>query len=124
MGNPLETSSAPIQWGDVSTPEVDEVKFNFDVLGDQFTGIYLGQRTSQNERGSYLQYRFEGEDGITYFINGNFNLTNSMKNVRINQLTRITWVDEKDTGQATPMRIFKVEVGRRMNPKAPPAKQK
>lgn len=101
------------EWVTVSEDEVDELKFTFDLIGEALTGEFLGTRTLNNPDGPYTQYRYESSDGQVWFVNGNYSLQQGMQNVRIGSLCRITYVADKDTGQATPMRIFSVEVARR-----------
>lgn len=101
------------EWVIVSEDEVDESKFAFDLIGSQLEGEFLGIRTLDNPDGAYTQYRFEAADGDVWFVNGNYNLQQGMRNVRVGSQCRITYVSDKDTGQATPMRIFTVEVARR-----------
>jgi hypothetical protein len=90
-----------------------ETKVVFEVLGDSFTGDdYLGLRTVPSPEGSYQQARFKNGDE-TFFVNANHSLREGLRTVRQHSRVRITWVDELDTGQAQPMRVFKVEVARR-----------
>jgi hypothetical protein len=89
-----------------------EIKIVFDTIGDSFTGTYLGSRTMDNQDGSYIQYRFEKDNEI-YFVNANYNLRQGFKTVRAGSKVRITYTDDLDTGQASPMRCFKVEVARK-----------
>lgn len=104
------------EWTTVSdgTTEQD-VKIVVESIGEAFTGTYLGMRNVDSADGSYKQARFE-LDGATYFINANHSLREGLKTVRSGALTRITWVDELDTGQAQPMRVFSVETARAKGP--------
>lgn len=96
----------------VSTGEiVPETKIVFDTIDDSFTGKYLGMREVPNSEGNYKQARFD-DQGDIYFVNANHSLREGLKSVRIGSIVRITYVDDLDTGQAQPMRIFKVEVAR------------
>ena len=112
MANAKDTPDP--QWTTVSEEDVNEIKFAFDVIGDELIGTYLGTRDQSNDNGSYTQYRYEDtDDGTVYFVNGNYSLSAGMRTVRIGSLCRITYVADKDTGQATPMRIYRVDVARR-----------
>lgn len=95
-----------------------ETKIVFDTIGDNFTGIYLGMRDQSNSDGSYKQARFEAVDGSgeVYFTNANYSLRDGLKTVRNGSKVRITYTDDLDTGQASPMRVFKVEVARKNGP--------
>jgi hypothetical protein len=101
------------QWKTVSgDDDVEETKIVFDTIGDSFTGIYLGQRTiepSDPTERPYSQARFENEDGI-FFTNMGFSLRKGLKDVRVGKLVRVTFSSEMDTGQDSPMKVFKVEV--------------
>lgn len=99
------------EWREVSEEDVAEVKFTFDAVGDQFIGVYTGLRVIENENGKFTQFRFT-RDGEHYFINAGWNLIQGMRQVREGQRVRITWISERDTGAATPMRVFRVDVAR------------
>lgn len=99
------------EWQQVSEDDVEETKLTFDNMNEPFIGEYIGPRKVENENGTFTQYRFR-KDGFTYFTNANFALHQAMQKVRIGKTVRITWISERDTGQATPMRIFKVDVKR------------
>lgn len=89
-----------------------ETKIVFDTFGDTFTGTYLGMRSITNDQGSYQQARFQTDDGI-FFTNANYSLKEGLKSVRTGTITRVTFVNDLDTGQASPMRIFTIEVSRK-----------
>jgi hypothetical protein len=88
-----------------------ETKMVFEVFGDQFTGIYLGMRNIPSADGGYQQARFE-KDGETFFTNANFSIRDGLKSVRNGAKVRLTYVNDLDTGQASPMRVYTVEVAR------------
>jgi hypothetical protein len=101
-------------WTKVSEEDQPETKIVFDTIGDEFTGKYLGTRTvepNDPEERPYTQARFETDEGL-FFVNTNHSLRSGMKNVRAGSLVRLTYTDNLDTGQASPMRVFRVEVGR------------
>ena len=100
------------QWKTISEDEVDETKIVFDTVGDIFIGRYLGQRTLSNSDGNYTQLRFQGEDGVHYFTNANYSLMKSFTDMRPGTTVRITFVSEKDVGQRSPMRVFRVDTRR------------
>jgi hypothetical protein len=96
----------------VSSGEIiPETKIVFDTIGDVFMGRYLGMREVPSNEGSFKQARFEFEDDI-YFVNANHSLREGLSTVRLGTVTRITYTDDLDTGQAQPMRVFKVETAR------------
>ena len=102
------------EWRTVSAgAEEEENKLVFDTIGDEFIGTYLGNRTIEPRdvtESSYQQARFRGEDNLVYFTNLNYSLRQGLKDVRVGKLTRITFVSELDTGQASPMKQFRVDV--------------
>lgn len=108
----------PDEWVQVSEDEVAETKLTFDRMNEPFTGEYIGNRVIDGAESKFFQYRFMS-DGYYYFVNGNWSLSQGMKSVRKGQRVRITWISEKDTGQLTPMRVYKVEVQRIRIPSSP-----
>jgi hypothetical protein len=103
-----------IQWTTVSTDESqsEETKVVFEDIGDVFIGTYLGMREIDSESGKYKQARFKDEKGVIYFINANYDLRQGLKDVRVNALVRIEFTSEVDTGQAQPMKCYRVQTGR------------
>ena len=106
------------QWRTVSEEDVEETKHTFDDMNEPFTGKYLGPRIIENENGKFTQFRFES-NGQRYFINAGWNLITGMSKVNIGQVVRITWINNRDTGQDTPMRIFRVDVAKPQPGKLP-----
>lgn len=103
-----------VSWTTVSQEETQETKVVFDMVGDEFTGKYLGTRmvdSSDPTERPYQQARLE-RNGELFFMNTNHSLRAGLKDVRAGSLIRITYTDNFDTGQASPMKIFRVEVGR------------
>lgn len=104
-----------------STEQEPETKIVFDTIGDEFTGYFLGTRVIEpadiTEK-PYRQARFEGVDnegektGEVFFTNMGFSLREGLKTVRAGSLVRITYTDDTDTGQASPMKGFRIEVAR------------
>lgn len=99
------------QWATVSEDDVDEEKFTFDVLGDQFIGDYIGVRIVDGTDGKITQFRFTAAERF-YFINAGWSLIQGMSNVRKGMRVRITWTGERDTGQPSKMRLFRVDVSK------------
>lgn len=102
------------QWKTVSEgEEEEESKIVFDAIGDEFVGTYLGNRKIEPRditESGYTQARFRGTDDFLYFTNLGYSLKKGLSNVRPGSLVRVTFVSELDTGQASPMKQFKVEV--------------
>lgn len=89
-----------------------ETKIVMDIIGDEFIGTYIGMREISNDGGTFKQARFE-KDGETYFMNANYSLKEGLRTVRNGTKTRIRYANDLDTGQASPMRVYTVEVARR-----------
>jgi hypothetical protein len=116
--NQPESQAAEPQWQTVSDEtQEDEYKFTFDVIGQSFTGEYIGTRQvpAKDEFGfdtgrTFTQFRFRDENGQTCFINPLASLRDAMARVRAGNKVRLTYVADKDTGQASMMQLIKVEV--------------
>lgn len=113
----MTSKSDEIQWDTVSAPEQTkpQSKIVFDTVGDEFTGTYKGLREIPSQEGNYIQYIFE-KDGDEFFTNSNYSMREGMAKVRRGSLVRLTFTDEMDTGQASLMKLFRVEVGRAPRP--------
>lgn len=110
--NPRQRNTDATEWVTVSEERPAEIKLDFTYIGEDFTGVYLGSREQPGQFRSYLQYRFKGSDDEVYFIAG-ASLTEPMRRVRPGNLTRLTFVDEQDTGRDSMMKIIRVEVAKR-----------
>lgn len=104
---------------DGTADTAEETKIVFDSVGDEFTGLYLGMRLVEPSDGSspYKQARFQGmpeTDAAAelYFTNANHSLREGLKDVRKGTPVRLTFTDEIDTGQASPMKVFRIETGK------------
>lgn len=102
------------EWVTVSDQSAlsQEIKMVFEVIGDEFVGIWEGFRTIPSPDGGFKQARFSDEGGETYFVNANYSLADGLANVRLKSKVRITYIADLDTGQANPMRVYKVDVAR------------
>lgn len=91
----------------------DEVKMDLENLGDGFIGTYV--RKDAPTANGIVQLHFED----VYDLNGNFiakrafinstrDLTNKIHAVPFRRQVRAQWIDNKDTGQISPMRVFSV----------------
>src|SRR6266436_4848599 len=99
-------STAPAQ--DV-TPAGDEWQTVSDTIGDEFIGEYIGSRLIESEDGKFTQFRFKVEDDV-YFTNAGYSLLRGMSHVIKGQRVRVVFSSERDTGQESLMRIFRVDV--------------
>lgn len=103
------------EWQQVSEDDVEETKHVFEALNVPFIGVYAGLRIVETAEGKFTQFKFDKPEG-RYFITASWNLIQGMQRVREGQTCRITWIGERDTGQLSPMRIFKVDVQRATAP--------
>lgn len=100
------------EWTEVVNDQEFGTKIIFDTIGDEFIGLYKGSTLMHGEDGDYYVYRFTGDDGEPYFMNGNYSLSSLMSKVRAGVMCRISYVEDRDTGQASPMRVFQVATRR------------
>lgn len=103
-----------MEWTTVSDAEAqEETKIVFEDIGDEFVGEFLGFRELQDQASGqhYVQARFRLDDEI-YFTRANHSLKNGLASVRVGQTVRIVYAADIDTGQASPMRGYTVQVGR------------
>lgn len=104
-------------WQQVSEEESDETKVVFDTIGDEFVGVYLGKREVPNEDGTFWQHRFAvGEQ--KFFVNGNHSLNQGMSRVAKGAVARVEYTSDKDTGAASPMRVYTVYVAKKKTARA------
>lgn len=89
------------EWTDVVT----ESQIVFDTIGDTFTGIFIGWSETD---GGIAQAHFKNGDG-EFFTNCGWSLKQQLKAVKKGSLTKLTFTSEQDTGQPSPMRIFRVQ---------------
>lgn len=108
------TTNEEFEWVTVSDPATAtaDIKMVFEVIGDEFTGIWEGFRNIGSGENAYKQARFSDDEGSTYFCNSNYSLTEALSKVRIKSRVRVTYSGDLDTGQESPMRVFKVDVAR------------
>jgi hypothetical protein len=89
-------------WVDVIT----ETQFTFNSVGDMLIGTLAGW--SESESYKIPQAHFTTDAGRV-FINCGWSLKLQLKSVKVGTLCRIVFMGLQDTGQETPMRIFKVQ---------------
>ena len=98
------------EWG---TEVESEVQMAFETLGDGFTATYLGM-DPRNANG-IVQAHFENAATLdnehvgNAFTNVGRDLENKLNKVPPHRQVRIQWTDNMDTGQASPMRVYKVQ---------------
>ena len=87
-------------WNDVD----EEQQMVFDTVGD----VFIGKYDSKDMAGKIPQGHFSNDAG-NYFSNLGHDLNRKLSKVPFGSLVRIELVDRMDTGQATPMNVFKVQ---------------
>lgn len=107
-------------WNDTESPDEDwnevagEIQVKFDTIGDTFTG-YLQQIDSPMQNGM-IQAHFIGSGefaGNEYFMNCGRDLVRKLQRIplrpgqKVN--VRIELVEFMDTGQKSPMSVYKVQ---------------
>lgn len=93
------------EWEDVET----ETQIVLEKIGDSFTGIYQGMDQTLN---GIHQAHFVGigaQNGETFFHNVGWDLRKKLETCRKGSIVRFIWESEQDTGQDSPMRVFKVQ---------------
>lgn len=114
MASAEKTPEATEEWVTVSDPTVatQDIKMVFEVIGDEFIGIWEGFRTIRTGENAYKQARFSDDEGNTYFCNSNYSMTEALSKVRIKSKVRVVYAADMDTGQESPMRVYRVDVAR------------
>lgn len=114
MASAEKTPEVTEEWVTVSDPTVatQDIKMVFEVIGDEFIGIWEGFRTIGAGENAYKQARFSDEEGNTYFCNSNYSMTEALAKVRIKSKVRVVYAADMDTGQESPMRVYRVDVAR------------
>lgn len=92
-------------WEDVDS----EAQIVFDTIGDRFVGTFVGW--SESESKGIPQAHFVNDEG-KFFVNCGWSLKQQLKDVAKGTLCRLIYVADQDTGQASPMMIFKVQIKR------------
>jgi hypothetical protein len=98
---------------DGTEEQIQETKIVFEEIGDEFIGYYLGLREIRDRSSQqfYQQARFrDPETDEICYMRANHSLKEGLAKVTIGSLTKVNYVDDVDTGQASPMRSFSVAV--------------
>jgi hypothetical protein len=98
---------------DGTEEQIQETKIVFEEINDEFVGYYLGLREIRDRSSQqfYQQARFRDPDTDEIcYMRANHSLKEGLAKVTIGSLTKVTYVDDVDTGQASPMRSFSVAV--------------
>lgn len=102
MADPKQdTVKADDGWQDVVT----ESQLVFDTDGDEFTGIFNGWSETDN---GIPQAHFTNAEG-EYFTNCGWSLKMQLKAVKKGNEVRIRRTGTQDTGQPSPMILFRVQ---------------
>lgn len=116
-----------VQWNERGAEEAAVVGLpfvKFATVGTQFIGKYVSQAeetsTFNNIEKKRVVYTFENRQG-KFKIDPNPDLRKRLATLKIDEIARITYVADKDVGQASPMKVFKLEVAKMPAPAPAPA---
>ena len=87
-------------WEDVAT----ETQVVFDTIGDEFIGVFQGWTETPT---GIPQAHFTNDAG-QFFVNCGWSLKSQLRDVKKGTLCRLRFIDSQDTGQPSPMMIFRV----------------
>lgn len=90
------------EWEEVPT----ESQINLPNDGDEFVGTFVGWSTTTGK--NIPQAHFTSVTLGQVFINCGASLKQQLKDVKVGTMTKIRRVGTQDTGQETPMILFKV----------------
>lgn len=98
-----------VQWDTVA--QEAGTRIVFDTIGDSFIGRYNGYRTVETADGeNFKVLTWTGTDGEPYETNAGYSLEQAFEDLAPGVITRVTYVKDVPTGQASPMKSFRVEV--------------
>lgn len=106
--NPFDNDA---EWNEVAA----EQQIKMDKIGDLFIAKWLGMDPpmagSGMVQGHFTDVLMDGKTPIdgNYFLNLTRDLETKLKTVPEKALVRIEWTSSINTGQKSPMRIFKVQ---------------
>lgn len=96
-------------WSEVES----EVQIQLELEGEGFTATFLEMEPPN--RNGIVQAHFENAESLAgewigdSFINAGRDLERKLSKVPAKATVRIQWVSSMNTGQKTPMRVFKVQ---------------
>lgn len=89
-------------WEDVPT----ETQMVFDTDGDRFEGRFAGWTESAK---GIPQAHFTDAANAAFFVNCGWSLKSQLKPIKVGTMVRITRTGTQDTGQESPMVLFRVQ---------------
>jgi len=89
-------------WEDVA----QESQVIFDTIGDTFIGVFQGWTETPGK--GIPQAHFTNDEG-QFFVNCGWSLKQQLREVKKGTLCRLMYVSNQDTGQDTPMMVFRVQ---------------
>lgn len=97
------------QWDTVQ--EESATRVVFDEYGDSIKGTFIGPEEIAPQNGEpFTLLLLRGDDDVVYALNSSYKLDQAFGKVNPGDYVRVTYVKEIDTGEASPMKDFKVEV--------------
>jgi hypothetical protein len=108
-----ETVNTDVNATDDANPEWEEIPAEQQIvlegIGDFFTGTYHGM---DMQKSGIWQAHFTLNEGTDAFINAGHDLKQKLDKVAKESFVKVTWESELNTGQRTPMRVYRVQVRR------------
>lgn len=84
--------------------------FKFSKIGQSIEGTLVKVKRPKVKGRDAVIYRVQHDDGTYTSFWANSYLDQRMEDVAIGTYVRVTYVDDEDVGEASPMRVFKAEV--------------
>jgi galactose mutarotase-like enzyme len=105
-----KTSTTPATTTDDGWEDVtQETQVVFHTIGDEFIGEFIGW--SETPGKGIAQAHFQNADS-KFFVNCGWSLKQQLKEIKKGTLCKLRYEADQDTGQETPMMLFKVQTKR------------
>lgn len=106
--SPLPANWENVEWQTVVQESGDQIIF--DTLGDVFIGLFTGKQVANKDGEPFTILTFTGADAKPYQTNAGWKLESAFEDIDAGEIVRITYVKDVDTGQASPMKDFRIDV--------------
>jgi hypothetical protein len=116
-------SDEGFEWETVHTEQADQI--TFDAIGDTLVAIYLGQELIEFEdkrtsgdgptggvMRDFVQLKFLLPGNNPAAVNAGYDLLQAFKSIPTNHMVRVTYLKDVDVDQQSPMKSYRVDVGR------------
>ena len=108
------------EWETVHTEQADQI--TFDTIGDTLVAVYLGQevihfevedrQTGELLPRQFTQLKFMLPGNNPAAVNAGYDLLQAFKSVPTNHMVRVAYLKDVDVDQQSPMKSYRVDVGR------------